>query len=192
MEKSLQESQKWQVFLNKLKVYSDAHKEILGKISGLTQDKLLEDLKEASKYEKGYYKNNNGVYIYVKGIEVTNDLFDICRMGFNGEDIGVWIHYCIVDDRSVDYIDTPVSVFETTYFNKRWAKPNELMHPTTKEDFETKVRETVKTLCADYTEAINPMEYHKVVSGWAQLYDEFEKVMTSCLKEKIKDRDKEV
>jgi hypothetical protein len=42
--------------LNKLNAYSDVHKEILERTSGLTTDILLEDLKAASKYKKGYYK----------------------------------------------------------------------------------------------------------------------------------------
>lgn len=176
--------------LNKLSAYNDAHKEILNRTSGLTTDILLKDLKDASKYKKGYYKNKKGVYIYVKGIEVTNDLADICRMGYNGEDRGVWIHYCMVDDRSVNYIDVPVSTFNITYFNKSSAKPDELLHRTTKEEFEAKVKETVNTLCADYTEDINPNEYHKIIKGWCKLYDEFEQNIISFLPEELKEQDK--
>lgn len=175
----------WNKFLNKLKAYSDTHKEILDKIRGLTADILLKDLKDASKYKKGYYKNKKGVYIYVKGIEVTNDLDNLGRMGYNGEDRGVWIHYCIVDDRSVNYMDVPVPVFNVTYFNKGLANPDELLHPTTKEEFEAKVKETVNTLCADYTEDINPNEYQKVVKGWCKLYDNFKKVLETSLPEEL-------
>lgn len=167
-----QGDEKLQKFLNKLKAYIDSNKEILDKTSGLTQDILLKDLKEASKYEKGYYKNNNGTYIFVKGIEVTNDLDNLCRMGYNGEDRGVWIHYCIVDERSVNYIDTPMSYFTVTFFNASWCKPDELMHPTTKEDFEAKIKQTVEMLCADYKDAVNPKEYYKVISGLDKLYKE--------------------
>ena len=167
-------SSEWNKAFNKLKDYAYAHKEILNRVSGLTMDILLKDLKDASKYKKGYYKNKRGAYIYVKGIEVTNDLSNLCRMGYNGEDRGVWIHYCMVDNRSVNYIDVPVSTFNVTYFNKRWAKPDELLHRTTKEEFEAKVKETVNTLCADYTEDINPKEYQKVVKGFCKLYNDLE------------------
>lgn len=183
---SKKNNSEWDKFLNKLKAYGDAHEEILNRTRGLTTGILLKDLKDASKYKKGYYKNKKGVYIYVKGIEVTNDLSDLCRMGYNGEDRGVWIHYCMVDDRSVNYIDVPVSTFNVTYFNKSWAKPDELLHRTTKEEFEAKVKETVNTLCADYTEDINPKEYHKVIKGLCKLYDEFEQNIISFLPEELK------
>lgn len=171
--------------LNKLNAYSDAHKEILERTSGLTTDILLKDLKDASKYKKGYYKNKKGVYIYVKGIEVTNDLTNLGRMGYNGEDRGVWIHYCMVDDRSVNYMDVPVSVFNVTYFNKGLTNPDELLRPTTKEEFEAKVKETVNALCADYTEDINPKEYQKVVKRWLKLYDNFKKAVATSLSEEL-------
>lgn len=190
MEKNYKEiNSEWYKRLKKLKTYSDAHEEILNRTSGLTTDILLKDLKDASKHKKGYYKNKKGVYIYVKGIEVTNDLSDLCRMGYNGEDRGVWIHYCMVDDRSINYIDVPVSTFNVTYFNKRWAKSDELLHRITKEEFEAKVKETVNTLCADYTEDINPKEYQKVVKGWCKLYDEFEKAIIPSLPEELKEQD---
>lgn len=174
---------RWQQFAEKVKAYGDAHKEILDRTSGLTQHILMEDLKEAAQYQKGYYKNANGVYMYVKGVEVTNDTGNLCRMGFNGEDRGVWIHYCLVDDRSVNYIDTPMASFSVNYFNRQWCKPKDLMHPTTKEDFETKVKETITTLCADYTEAVDPKEYYEVIKGWDDLYDEFQDVVKNILPE---------
>lgn len=190
MEKNYKEiNSEWYKRLKKLKAYSDTHEEILNRTSGLTTDILLKDLQDASKYKKGYYKNKKGVYIYVKGIEVTNDLSDLCRMGYNGEDRGVWIHYCMVDDRSINYIDVPVSTFNVTYFNKRWAKPDELLCPTTKEEFEAKVKETVNTLCADYTEDISPKEYQKVIKGWCKLYADFRKALATYLPEGLKDRD---
>lgn len=177
MDKNDQENKKWKRLLNKVAAYNEANKEILNRISGLTLGILLKDLEEASKYEKGYYKNKNGLYMYVKGVEVTNDLGNLCRMGFNGEDRGVWIHYCTVDDRSVSYSDVPMSTFNVCFFNKRYCKPADLMHPTTKEDFETKVKEVIATCCADYTESVNPVEYKKVVNGLVKLEKEFEEIL---------------
>jgi hypothetical protein len=94
-------------------------------------------------------------------------------MGFNGEDRGVWIHYCIVEDKSVTYIDTPINLFTANYFSKQYCKPKELMHPTTKEDFDNKVKSTVETLCTSYTEAIDPEEYYNAIKEWQELFVEF-------------------
>lgn len=65
---------------------------------------------------------------------------------------------------------------------------DELLHRTTKEEFEAKVKETVSALCADYTEDINPKEYQKVVKGWYKLYDEFEKAIIPSLPEELKEQ----
>ena len=58
--------------LKSLKNLYNKHKVILDKISGLMLEPLVEQLKEAVKCKTGYFKNENGVYIYIKGIEVTN------------------------------------------------------------------------------------------------------------------------
>jgi len=160
----------------KLQKFGEDNKEVLAKIAGLSLDRLIEHLKEASKYKNGYYKNRKGEYIHIKGVEVTNDTINLGRMGFNGEDRGVWIHYCLVDDKSVTYIDCPVFMFSGTYFNKAACKPDELMHKTTREDFEEKVRNTVETLCGEYKEAVDPKEYLKVTKGWNKLFEDFVKL----------------
>ena len=160
------------MLMNKLETFISEYKEILDKMSGLTCDKLLSDLQEAVKYQKGYYKNEKGNYIYIKGIEVTNDTWNLSRMGYNGEDRGVWIHYCLVDDRSITYIDSPISVFSGCYFNEALFKPEELMHATTKEDFEDKVKKVIEVLTEDYSENVNPKEYYDVANRWYNLCNE--------------------
>ncbi len=157
------------MLMNKLETFISEYKEILDKMSGLTCDKLLSDLQEAVKYQKGYYKNGKGDYIYIKGIEVTNDTGNLSRMGYNGEDRGVWIHYCLVDDRSVTYIDSPISVFSGCYFNEALFKPEELMYATTKEDFEDKVKKVIEILTKDYSENVNPKEYYDVANRYRDL-----------------------
>ena len=165
----MEESAVIQELMNKLEAFRSEHRKILDKMSGLTCDKLLSDLQEAVKYQKGYYKNGKGDYIYIKGIEVTNDTGNLSRMGYNGEDKGVWIHYCLVDDRSVTYIDSPISVFSGCYFNEALSKPKELMHATTKEDFENKVNKVIEVLTEDYSENVNPKEYYNVANEWSNL-----------------------
>ena len=160
------------MLMNKLETFISEYKQILDKMSGLTCDKLLSDLQEAVKYQKGYYKNEKGNYIYIKGIEVTNDTWNLSRMGYNGEDRGVWIHYCLVDDRSITYIDSPISVFSGCYFNEALFKPEELMHATTKEDFEDKVKKVIEVLTEDYSENVNPKEYYDVANRWYNLCNE--------------------
>lgn len=161
-----------QELMNKLETFISEYKEILDKMSGLTCDKLLSDLQEAVKYKKGYYKNGKGNYIYIKGIEVTNDTGNLSRMGYNGEDRGVWIHYCLVDDRSVTYIDSPIALFSGCYFNEALFKTEELMHATTKEDFEDKVKKVIEVMTEDYSENINPKEYYDVANRYRDLCHE--------------------
>lgn len=168
----MEESTVIQELMNKLEAFRSEHREILDKISGLTCDKLLSDLQEAVKYQKGYYKNGKGDYIYIKGIEVTNDTWNLSRMGYNGEDRGVWIHYCLVEDRSVTYIDSPISLFSGCYFNEALCKPEELMYATTKEDFEDKVKKVIEVLTEDYSKNVNPKEYYDVANGWCNLCNE--------------------
>lgn len=153
--------------------YYITNKSIIDRMTGLTQEILLTHLKEAINYQKGYYKNGNGVYLYIKGIEVTNDLSNLSRMGYNGEDRGVWVHYCLVDDKSVTYLDTPITTFNANWFNKKFCKKKELMHPITKDEFEDKVKTTVETLCADYDGAIDPEKYHEVAKTWIALMNKF-------------------
>lgn len=154
----------------KLKSYASEHEDILKLADGLSTDKLLTDLKEAMKYHKGYYANSRSVFIYVKGIEMTNDVADLCRMGFNGEDRGIWIHYCIIDGRSVSYVDVPISSFVVNYFDRRYCKKDELMHPITKEEFEGKVRDTINVICSDYEKAIDVNECYKVIKKFEELW----------------------
>ena len=149
--------------LRSLKALYNKHKVILNKTSGLMLEPLVEQLNEAVKYKTGYFKNEKGVYIYIKGIEVTNDTSNLLRMGMNGESMGVWIHYTLVDERSINYIDTPIYSFTVPYFSKL-AKPEDKMHPITKEDFDTQVKMITENFCSPYQDAINPKEYLNVIN----------------------------
>lgn len=165
----------WKKFSKDLKKFADANKDIVHELAGLTPHILEEDLKEALKYKKGYYKNENGLYVYVKGIEVTNDIGNLCRMGFNGEDRGVWIHFCEVDDKSVYYRDLPIASFSCSFFNPHWCKPKELLKPITKEEFDKQVKKAVKNICADYTEKRDPKEYLEYFKKEEKFYKKYEK-----------------
>ncbi len=148
--------------LKSLKNLYNKHKVILNKISGLMLEPLVEQLKEAVKCKTGYFKNENGVYIYIKGIEVTNDTGNLLRMGMNGEDMGVWIHYTLVDKRSINYIDSPIYSFTIPYFSEI-AMSKDKMYPITKEDFDAQVKTVTESFCSPYQDAINPKEYLNVI-----------------------------
>lgn len=149
--------------------YYKEHQELAGEIEYLTQWNLIEDLKEAIKYQHGYFKNKKGEYRFLKGIEVTNDVSNLCRMGFNGEDRGVWVHYCEVDNRRVIYNDVPVSVF-TYWLTPTCVDAESLFEPTTKEDFDEQVKKTVNNIISDYNEKRPAQEYLDFLNGWNDLY----------------------
>ena len=176
MEKKEFDTQRWDEYVQAVEDFTKDKKEIMGEIEGLTPHILKEHLEEAVQYKKGYYKNDKGQYEYVKGIEVTNDVSNLCRMGFNGEDRGVWIHYCIIDDDSVRQFDSPVFMF-SSQFNPRITPKDELMKPTTKEDFDAQVERTVKNLIADYPEKRNPQEYLDYMEGFDKLCEEYKDVL---------------
>lgn len=167
---------RWNEYTKKLSEFYKDNQEIMGEIEYLTPHILKEHLEEAVKYKKGYYKNDKGQYEYVKGIEVTNDISNLCRMGYNGEDRGVWIHYCIIDDDSVRQFDCPVFMFRSQ-FNPRITSKDELMKPTTKEDFDAQVERTIKNLIADYPEKRNPQEYLDYLEGFHKICENYKDVL---------------
>ena len=73
------------------------NKAIYDNIKYLTISVLHEKLKFAKSIKCGYFKNDDGSYLYIKGIEVYGDVGDLCRMGYNGEDRGVFAHYVTID-----------------------------------------------------------------------------------------------
>lgn len=154
--------------LERIKEFANEHRDVLKEISGLTNYILIKQLQEACKYDRGYYKNDKGEYIYVKGIEVTNDTGNLLRMGFNGEDNGVWIHISEVDEKSVRYRDIPIFVF-TGKFDENFTPKDELMRPTTKEDFEDAVKRATENIISDYPQKREPEEYLYVALEWAKL-----------------------
>lgn len=176
MEFTEEQDKRWNEFTDKLAKFGKERKEIMEEIQYLTPHILKEHLEEAVQYKKGYYKNKKGQYEYVKGIEVTNDTSNLCRMGYNGEDRGVWIHYCIIDDDSVRQFDCPVFMF-SSQFNPRITPKDELMKPTTKEDFEAQVERTIKNLVADYQEKRNPQEYLDYINGFEKICEEYKDVV---------------
>ena len=149
-------------------------RDTIDEISGLTQWVLRRDLEEAVKYNKGYYKNKKGVYRYLKGIEVTNNTGYLCRMGFNGEDRGVWVHYCEVTNRKAGYYDVPIVVFSSK-FDPRFTPEDELMVSTTKEDFEEQVQKVVQNIISDYPQKRDPKEYLDMLNEWKELMEEYKK-----------------
>lgn len=159
-------------YVGKMKAYTNEHEYVLGRISGLTWHRLKRDLEEAVQYQRGYYKNAKGEYRYVKGIEVTNDTGNLCRMGMNGEDRGVWVHFCEVNDRKAGYYDVPISMF-TSKHDARFTAPDELMKPTTREDFEAQVQRTMRNIIADYAEAVDAQHYLDVMNGVDALCEEY-------------------
>lgn len=156
------------VMEEKIKNFFDKNKEIISEIAGLTTHILEEDLKEALSIQKGYFKNKKGEYLFVKGIEVTNDTGNLLRMGFNGEDRGVWVHYVSLTKDSIIYNDIPIAAF-INQTNPRLNKPDVLMVPTTKEDFEEQLTKTVKNIISDYQEKRDIREYLNVFDEWDQL-----------------------
>lgn len=153
--------------------YFKQHNEIVNEIEGLTEWKLFEDLKDAIKILHGYFKNDIGEYLYVKGIEVTNDTSNLCRMGYNGEDRGVWVHYCEITDRRAIYNDIPVTAF--TYFMSNAVEEKKRFKPTTKEDFEQQVQKTIQSFISDYDEKRDVNEYYDFICGWNGLCDKVRK-----------------
>lgn len=162
-------------YVGKMKVFCNENKDVLERVNGLTWQKLKEDLEEAVQYQRGYYKNDKGEYCYVKGIEVTNDTGNLLRMGMNGEDRGVWVHYCYLEDRRVGYVDVPIATFLMKH-DARFTNPDELMKPTTREDFEEQVKRTIQNIVADYPEAVDVQHYLDVIHGADALDEEYKDV----------------
>ena len=148
--------------------YCFSHNDILKEIGGLTLYKLQEDLKEAVTYNKGYFKNDKGEFRHIKGIEVTNDTSNLCRMGFNGEDRGVWVHYCEVDDKRVIYHDMPINSF-LYFLNPFCRTEDEVFKPTTKEEFDEQVKKTISNIISDYTETRPAEEYLEFVNSLTKI-----------------------
>jgi hypothetical protein len=153
--------------------YFKAHKEIIKEIEGLTEWKLFEDLQDAINIQHGYFKNDIGEYLYVKGIEITNDTGNLCRMGYNGEDRGVWVHYCEIDDRRAIYNDIPVTTF--TYFMSNAVEEKKRLKPITKEEFEQQVQKTIQNFISDYQEKRDVNEYYDFMCGWNDMCDKVRK-----------------
>lgn len=152
----------------KIKQFFNKNKEVVAEIAGLTTWILEQDLKEALSIQKGYFKNKKGEYLFVKGIEVTNDTGNLLRMGFNGEDRGVWVHYVSLKKHSIIYNDVPIASF-TNQTNPNFNKPDVLMVPTTKEDFEEQLTKTVKNIISDYPQKRDIHEYLNVLNEWNEL-----------------------
>lgn len=152
----------------RIKNFFDKNKEIIAEIAGLTTHILEEDLKEALSIQKGYFKNKKGEYLFVKGIEVTNDIGNLLRMGFNGEDRGVWVHYVSLTNNSIIYNDVPIATF-INQTDPRFNKPDVLMVPTTKNDFEEQLTKTVKNIISDYQEKRDIREYLNVLNEWNEI-----------------------
>lgn len=152
----------------KIKEFFDKNKEIIAEIAGLTTWILEEELKEALSIKKGYFKNIKGEYLFVKGIEVTNDIGNLGRMGYNGEDRGVWIHYVSLTKDSIIYNNVPIGLF-TDQTNFRLNEPDALMVPTTKEDFEKQFAKTISNILSDYPEKRDIHEYLNVLNEWEEI-----------------------
>lgn len=152
----------------KIEQFFDKNKEIIAEIAGLTTKILEQDLKNALSIQKGYFKNKKGEYLFVKGIEVTNDITNLGRMGFNGEDRGVWIHYVSLTNKLILYNDVPIASF-VNRTDPRFAEESDLMVPTTKEDFEEQFTKTIKNILSDYSEKRDIHEYLNVLNEWEKL-----------------------
>lgn len=152
----------------KIKEFFDKNKEIIAEIAGLTTWILKQDLKTALSIQKGYFKNKKGEYLFVKGIEVTNNTGDLLRMGFNGEDRGVWVHYVSLTNKVILYNDVPIASF-VNRTDPRFVNELDLMVPTTKEDFEEQFTKTIKNILSDYSEKRDIHEYLNVLNEWEKL-----------------------
>lgn len=152
----------------KIKEFFDKNKEIIAEIAGLTTWILKQDLKTALSIQKGYFKNKKGEYLFVKGIEVTNNTGDLLRMGFNGEDRGVWVHYVSLTNKVILYNDVPIASF-VNRTDPRFVNELDLMVPTTKEDFEEQFTKTIKNILSDYSEKRDIHEYLNVLNEWENL-----------------------
>lgn len=154
--------------ISKIKDFLKKYKEIIAEITGLNLWILERDLKDAVSIQKGYFKNKKGEYLFVKGIEVTNDIGNLLRMGYNGEDRGVWVHYVYLTKDSIIYNNIPIASF-INQTDPRFNNPDTLMIPTPKEDFEEQLTKTIKNILSDYHEKRDIQEYLGILNEWNQL-----------------------
>ena len=152
--------------INKL---MDENKEIVNEICGLEIETLYEHLQLAKKYNKGYYKNKDGEYLFVKGIEVTNNTGDLCRMGFNGETRGVWVHYCLISDTECVNTNVPVFTFDSK-FDPSLTEPKKLMKSTTKRAFNRKMKSVISKMAKQYESKREVSEYLDFLDKFIELY----------------------
>ena len=158
----------YEQYKSEMDEYDSKYKEVMDEIVGLTGWILEEDLKDAVKYAKGYYKNNKGQYLFIKGIEVTNDTGNLCRMGYNGEDRGVWIHYAFIDEHQIMNNDIPIGMF-MFYTNPRCVDDEHVFTPTTKEEFEKKFRQLCWTLHIDADSQLASSDYREFAEEFYKL-----------------------
>lgn len=134
------------------------NEELYNEIDGLTHGFLERDLEEAVKYNRGYFKNDDGEYMFLKGIEVDNNTGNLCKMGYNGEDRGVWARYVIISDNKVLDLNHPISMF-TSNFSRMFVAEKKVFRETTKEEFDAQVEKTIRSMCAPFDQKREPKEY---------------------------------
>lgn len=141
---------------DELNAHVQKHRCIYDDIKHLTSSRLNEDLKAAKKYEHGYFKNDKGVYIYVKGFEVDGTC-NLLRGGYNAEDHGVYVHYAYVDEHTCSTRDIPMCAFESLF--SQWQDKADRFYRTSKECFDNAVKTFVDKVTEPYKERHSIKEY---------------------------------
>lgn len=130
----------------------------------LTMSKLIADL-EYCKHEvkTGYFMSTDGsAYVHGKGIEIDGSC-DLGRSGFNGEDIGVFVHFVEVTSRSICEYDVPVCQF--------WSMQSEYsgdkrLVTSDKQAFDAAVQRAQAAILADYAPAVPIDKQVKLIEKW--------------------------
>lgn len=148
---------------NEINEFFSENCDILLKTRGFGQHNLMNELRNIKKPKRGYYKNSQGLYIFIKSVELKDD--------------GLFINYCVVDDNHIRILSESAKNFNGLYFSDI-CNPNRRMAPTTKDDFETKVKEVTESVCSEGEESIDVEKYITTLDKWQHLCDDY--ISHSC------------
>lgn len=145
--------------------------------SKLTISKLIDDLEDAVKFRKGYYKNAKGSYFYIRGVEIDGSC-SLLRGGMNAEDRGVYVHFTEVSKTQLYAGD--MNIVQLAYLMAPMNTEDKL-EPATEQEFDA-AYEALISSCKHEPEVC---EDPQIVLDVYKKYVEYSRAQCDAVKEAV-------
>ena len=149
--------------LTQLKVFVRKNRSLIDRLEDFPPELIIKDLQLACDIDKGYYKDDDDNYFYIRGVDFDDDA-ELEIISENPDSI-LFINFTLVSEDSVVNHYMPMNVFAESFLNTK-------LKGSTKKEFEKMVTKVINKSKKPALSSINPQKCLRVFEDYYKLIEQ--------------------